>query len=112
MLGSLFSADPAVQSALVPVLIVVAVTQPLAGYVFVLDGVLIGAGDGRFLAESSHRPARGVRAAGLLVAQTAPRDTTGLVLLWLSFAGAWMAMRAVSSVAVPPGTPGRHGATR
>ena len=31
-------------------LMVVAVLQPLAGWVFVLDGLLIGAGDGRYLA--------------------------------------------------------------
>ena len=35
---------------LVPVLLVAAVFQPVAGVVFVLDGVLIGAGDGRYLA--------------------------------------------------------------
>ena len=33
-----------------PVLLVAAVAQPVAGVVFVLDGVLIGAGDGRYLA--------------------------------------------------------------
>jgi Na+-driven multidrug efflux pump len=31
-------------------LLVVAVCQPIAGVVFVLDGVLMGAGDGRYLA--------------------------------------------------------------
>ena len=33
-----------------PVLLVAALGQPIAGVVFVLDGVLIGAGDGRYLA--------------------------------------------------------------
>ena len=42
--------DPAVRDLLVPVLLVAAVFQPVAGVVFVLDGVLIGAGDGRYLA--------------------------------------------------------------
>lgn len=46
----LFSSDQAVQDALLPVLLVVALTQPVAGVVFVLDGVLMGAGDGRYLA--------------------------------------------------------------
>jgi putative MATE family efflux protein len=50
LLAPLFSPEPEVQSALVAVLVVVALTQPLAGWVFVLDGVLIGAGDGRYLA--------------------------------------------------------------
>ncbi|KAA1380318.1 MATE family efflux transporter [Aeromicrobium fastidiosum] len=46
----LFTSDPAVRSALVPALLVVAAVQPLSGVVFVLDGVLIGAGDGTYLA--------------------------------------------------------------
>ena len=33
-----------------PVLLVAAAGQPIAGVVFVLDGVLIGAGDGTYLA--------------------------------------------------------------
>jgi putative MATE family efflux protein len=49
-IASLFTDDPAVRTLVETVLIVVAVHQPLAGIVFVLDGVLIGAGDGRYLA--------------------------------------------------------------
>lgn len=49
-LGHLFSSDPAVLDALVPALLVVAAIQPVSGVVFVLDGVLIGAGDGVYLA--------------------------------------------------------------
>lgn len=46
----LFTSDPSVQDTLLPALLVVAVSQPIAGVVFVLDGVLMGAGDGRYLA--------------------------------------------------------------
>jgi putative MATE family efflux protein len=46
----LFTTDRAVQSALSAALVVVALSQPISGVVFVLDGVLIGAGDGRWLA--------------------------------------------------------------
>ncbi|MFE6916674.1 MATE family efflux transporter [Streptomyces rubiginosohelvolus] len=46
----LFTSDPSVKDALLPALLVVAVSQPIAGVVFVLDGVLMGAGDGRYLA--------------------------------------------------------------
>lgn len=49
-LGALFTPDQGVRDALVPVLLVAAAAQPVAGVVFVLDGVLIGAGDGRYLA--------------------------------------------------------------
>ncbi len=50
VIGMVFTSDDAVRAALVPVTIVLAVGVPLAGYVFVLDGVLIGAGDARYLA--------------------------------------------------------------
>lgn len=49
-IGWLFSGDPAVREALVAALLGLAAGQPLAGLVFVLDGVLIGAGDSRYLA--------------------------------------------------------------
>lgn len=52
VLPALFTDDPAVRSAIAAGLIVVALCQPLSGYVFVVDGVLIGAGDGRWLAGS------------------------------------------------------------
>lgn len=48
--GWVFTSDPGVHAALGAALIVMAIGQPLAGYVFVLDGVLIGAGDARYLA--------------------------------------------------------------
>ncbi|MDQ3304789.1 MAG: MATE family efflux transporter [Actinomycetota bacterium] len=50
VLPGLFSDDPAVIALCAFVLIFVAVLQPLNAVVFVLDGVLIGAGDMRFLA--------------------------------------------------------------
>ncbi|MBP2583452.1 putative MATE family efflux protein [Streptomyces sp. PvR006] len=46
----LFTSDTAVQDTLLPALLVVAISQPISGVVFVLDGVLMGAGDGPYLA--------------------------------------------------------------
>ncbi len=46
----LFTPDAEVQQQLSAVLLIVALSQPVSGIVFVLDGVLIGAGDGRYLA--------------------------------------------------------------
>ena len=46
----LFSSDPVVQDAALPALVVVAISQPICGIVYVLDGVLMGAGDGPYLA--------------------------------------------------------------
>ncbi|MFE7644617.1 MATE family efflux transporter [Streptomyces phaeoluteigriseus] len=46
----LFTADPGVKDAALPALLVVALSQPVCAIVFVLDGVLMGAGDGPYLA--------------------------------------------------------------
>jgi Na+-driven multidrug efflux pump len=53
VLAAVFTSDRAVAHALVPVLLVAAACQPVAGVVFVLDGVLIGAGDATYLAWAS-----------------------------------------------------------
>jgi Na+-driven multidrug efflux pump len=78
-----FSDDADVQSLLASVLVVAAVFQPVCGVVFALDGVLIGAGDGRYLAWA------GVATlvvflplAGVVLAADA-----GLVALWWAFNG-------------------------
>jgi|SRR4051794_25972703 putative MATE family efflux protein len=90
-LGQLFSRDPEVHDLLVPVLVIAALGQPIAGVVFVLDGVLIGAGDGRYLAW-----------AGLVVlavytpaAFAAAYVTGGLVAVWVAFTVVFMGMRYV-----------------
>jgi putative MATE family efflux protein len=90
-LGPLFSGDPDLHHLLVPVLVVAALGQPVAGVVFVLDGVLIGAGDGRYLAW-----------AGLVVlvvytpaAFVAAYVTGGLVAVWVAFAAVFMGARYV-----------------
>ena len=105
VLPPLFSPDPAVQSALAAALIVVAVSQPIAGFVFVLDGVLIGAGDGRWLALAQvwllvlYLPLiLAVRAAGpslLAGTDSAAAQGHALTVLWLTFV-AFMTMRAVA----------------
>jgi putative MATE family efflux protein len=90
-LGPLFSSDPEVHDLLVPVLVIAALGQPIAGVVFVLDGVLIGAGDGRYLAW-----------AGLAVlvvytpaAFAAAYVTGGLIAVWVVFAAVFMGARFV-----------------
>ncbi|RAF01793.1 MATE family efflux transporter, partial [Burkholderia multivorans] len=45
-----FSSDPAVIATLTGLLPILALGMPVAGYVFVLDGVLMGAEDARYLA--------------------------------------------------------------
>ncbi|HEU4758209.1 MAG TPA: MATE family efflux transporter, partial [Agromyces sp.] len=50
VLPALFTSSPEVAALLPPSLVVLGVSAPLGGLVFVLDGVLIGAGDARYLA--------------------------------------------------------------
>ncbi|MEX2290488.1 MAG: MATE family efflux transporter [Mycobacteriales bacterium] len=96
VLAPLFSPEPEVQGALVAVLVVVAVTQPLAGWVFVLDGVLIGAGDGRYLAVAGLITLVGYLPFALLVLASPVAGTAGLVWLWVAFAGGFMLVRAIT----------------
>ncbi|MEU7555987.1 MATE family efflux transporter [Streptomyces sp. NPDC044571] len=74
----LFTSDQAVVDALLPALLVVAVAQPVAGVVFVLDGVLMGAGDGRYLAWAMLITLAVFTPAALLV----PVVGGGLTTLW------------------------------
>jgi MATE family, multidrug efflux pump len=50
LIAPLFTPDEAVQHLLVGALLVVALMQPIGGWVFALDGVLLGAGDRRYIA--------------------------------------------------------------
>jgi putative MATE family efflux protein len=96
VVAPLFSADPVVRSAIVAATLVAAVTQPIAGYVFVLDGVLIGAGDGTFLALAGVAQTVLYAPLALLVARTGTPGTGRLVLLWAAFTGFWLVLRAIS----------------
>jgi putative MATE family efflux protein len=91
-LGALFSDDGAVQDRLVPVLLVAALGQPVAGVVFVLDGVLIGAGDGGYLARAGTVILFVYAPAALLLAVLGG----GLVWIWVSFCGLFMGARLVA----------------
>lgn len=46
----LFTSDTLVKETALPALLMVALSQPICGVVFILDGVLMGAGDGPYLA--------------------------------------------------------------
>ncbi|MEQ7009076.1 MATE family efflux transporter [Actinopolymorpha sp. B17G11] len=87
----LFTADPQVQALLADVILVFAVFEPLAGIVFVLDGVLIGAGDGRYLAYAGlWTLVAFLPLAGLVLGLDG-----GLVALWWAFGG-FMVARLVT----------------
>jgi putative MATE family efflux protein len=98
----LFTGDPAVQDTLIPALLVVAVSQPIAGVVFVLDGVLMGAGDGPYLAVAMLLtlavfapvallvPALGGGLTALWWAMTLMMTVRLLTLWWRASSGRWI----------------------
>jgi putative MATE family efflux protein len=91
LIPGLFAASPPVRSLLLAVLVAVALQQPVAGAVFVLDGVLIGAGDQRYLAVAGIVTlAVFLPAAALVLASHG-----GLVALWLAYS-LWIAARFVT----------------
>jgi putative MATE family efflux protein len=79
---SLFTSDIAVKDAALPALLVVALSQPICGIVYVLDGVLMGAGDGPYLAGAMLITLAVFTPAALLV----PVLGGGLTLLWAAMA--------------------------
>ncbi len=100
--GAWFTPDPAVQAAIAAGLVVVALGQPLSGFVFVVDGVLIGAGDGRWLARAmlatlaAYLPVvLAVHLAGdwLLEGGSRTGQVNAVTWLWVAFT-AFMGVRA------------------
>ncbi|MFD8812662.1 MATE family efflux transporter [Streptomyces sp. NPDC059627] len=74
----LFTGDPAVKDIALPALLIVAFSQPISGVVFVLDGVLMGAGDGPYLAGAMVLTLAVFTPVALLV----PALGGGLTALW------------------------------
>jgi putative MATE family efflux protein len=87
-LPGLFGVSPQVRSLLLAVLLVVIVQQPVAGVVFVLDGVLIGAGDQDYLALAALATLAVFGAAAVVAVSSGG----GLVALWVAYT-AWMLAR-------------------
>ncbi|MFF0911237.1 MATE family efflux transporter [Microbacterium enclense] len=96
VIGILFTGDAAVAALIQPALLVLAVAQPLAAFVFVLDGVLIGAGDARYLALAGVLNLVPYIPALLLVAALAGGGAGGLAWLAAAFFGVYLLARAVT----------------
>jgi putative MATE family efflux protein len=90
-LPGLFDVTPDVRRLMLAVLLIVAAQQPVSGVVFVLDGVLIGAGDQDYLALAGLATLAifAVAAAFVVVSHG------GLVALWLAYS-LWMLARLVT----------------
>nr|WP_233572478.1 MATE family efflux transporter [Frigoribacterium sp. PhB160] len=96
VLAPVFSSDPGVRELLPPVVVAMAVGIPLAGFVFVLDGVLLGAGDARYLGLASVVSVLAYLAILIpLEARVAP-GASGAVALWLAFGLGYVGARAIT----------------
>ncbi|MBT0993517.1 MATE family efflux transporter [Cellulomonas sp. DKR-3] len=93
----LFTSDDEVARAIVVGMLVAGLCMPVAGWVFVLDGVLIGAGDGRFLAWAGLVTLVVYVPVALAVRAWAPPGAAGLAWLTLGFSGVFMLARALTT---------------
>ncbi|WP_378078973.1 MATE family efflux transporter [Cellulomonas uda] len=93
----LFTTDDEVRHAIVVGMLVAGACMPIAGWVFVLDGVLIGAGDGRFLAWAGLATLVVYVPFALAVRAYAPPGAQGLLWLTAAFSGVFMLARAVTT---------------
>ncbi|MFD1715178.1 MATE family efflux transporter [Amnibacterium flavum] len=97
VIGIVFTSDDAVRQALVVATLLTAASLPLAGYVFVLDGVLIGAGDGRYLAFAGIINLVVYLAALAPAVAFAPTDPVAAVaLLWIALGAGMLGARAIT----------------
>ena len=104
LLGPLFTDDPRVLDLLGPVLLAAALFQPLAGVVFVLDGVLIGAGDGRYLAWAGAVVLVVSAPAVVVTADLTAGRAAAAAWVWLAFGAAFIGTRAVALIHRARGT--------
>ncbi|GAA3199885.1 hypothetical protein GCM10017690_02210 [Microbacterium terregens] len=93
VIGLLFTGDAALAALIQPALIVLAVAQPLCGVVFVLDGVLIGAGDAKYLAIAGVLNLIPFVPVLVVIAVVGAGDAAGLAWLSVSFFGVYMLAR-------------------
>ena len=93
LIGLVFTGDPELAAFIQPALIVLAVAQPLSGAVFVLDGVLMGAGDVRYLALAGLLTLLPYAPVLWLLAAIHPTGATGLAWLSAAFTAVFMLAR-------------------
>jgi len=93
VIGLAFTGDPALAALIQPALIVLAIAQPIAGIVFVLDGVLMGAGDARYLAIAGGLNLVPFLPALAIIAATGVNGVAGLIWLAVAFFGVYLCAR-------------------
>ncbi|RKW70511.1 MATE family efflux transporter [Galactobacter caseinivorans] len=96
VLPPLFTPDAAVQSAATLGMFILAASQPVCGLVFVLDGVLIGAEDARYLALTGLLNLA-LYAPLLVLTDVLALPGEALVWIWVAFCGYLLARAATLS---------------
>ncbi|MBD7994801.1 MATE family efflux transporter [Arthrobacter sp. Sa2CUA1] len=94
--GWIFTPDAGVQQALTAGLWVLAAAQPVCGLVFVLDGVLIGAGDAKYLALTGVVNLLAYLPLLWWVHVSGLEGGTGIAWLWAAFGLGYMSARAIT----------------
>ncbi|GAA1448312.1 MATE family efflux transporter [Leifsonia poae] len=94
--AALFTSDPSVALLLPVSLAIIGIGAPLGGYVFVLDGVLIGAGDARYLALTGLTNVAVFVPMALAVGAWGGHDASGLAWLTAAFAFGYIGARALT----------------
>ncbi|SFI49295.1 MULTISPECIES: MATE family efflux transporter [Microbacterium] len=93
VIGLVFTGDPALAAMIQPALLVLAVAQPVCGVVFVLDGVLMGAGDAKYLALAGILNLVPYLPALVALWLLRPEGAGGLAWLAVCFFGVYMLAR-------------------
>jgi putative MATE family efflux protein len=96
VLPFVFTTDAAIAGPLTIALLVMAVGVPIAGYAFVLDGVLIGAGDARYLALTGILNLLVYLPLLAAVVATGASGAAAVALLWVAFGIGYMGARALT----------------
>ena len=96
VIGLVFTGDAEVAALIQPALIILAVAQPVAGVVFVLDGVLMGAGDARYLAIAGGLNLVPFIPALWIIAATGVDGAAGVTWLSVAFFGVYLLARLVT----------------
>lgn len=99
----IFGTDPQMRKLATAALIVAGIFQAIAGYVFMLDGILMGAGDNRYLAGAGliniavYLPLLWLIVHFMTPATDFSAQRLTLVMIWVSLTAVFMSVRALTT---------------
>ena len=96
VIGLAFTGNPELAALIQPALLVLALAQPICGVVFVLDGVLMGAGDAKYLAIAGGLNLVPYLPVLVILIAVHPAGSGGLAWLAACFFGVYMLARLVT----------------